>query len=127
MDLTSTSSSFSQPALSKKLKEWFEKAMQEFSHALEFWFTNLSNMKEAWRLRLWTREWIANVPSLQGHERDHITAVVDDVCRRQLASIWKASFALAKDGFTSELESAVRSGGDSANGSFSLYLAESQS
>jgi hypothetical protein len=115
VDLSSPSSSIPQPVLAKRLKEWFQKAMQELSQTLVTWFSALQSMKEAWRLRLWTRKWISSACALQDHERIYITSVVDDTCRQQLTSIWKASLIAAKDDFERELASAVEAEGKSSN------------
>jgi hypothetical protein len=116
VDLTSSSSSFPQDMLAERINDWFQKCIQDLSHALEIWFSSLQSMTEAWKLRSWTRTWVSGASGLQDKERDCIANLVDDVCRRQLASIWRASFKAAIEVFTKELDSAVQAGEKSANG-----------
>ncbi|KAK0456031.1 hypothetical protein EV421DRAFT_1749997 [Armillaria borealis] len=109
VDLDSSSSRVPPSHLIQKIDDWFKKSAQILQGALDRWFLDVSSVKDVWSIRSTVRKWIYLSSGLKEQEMEDTNLILDGVCRRRIAEIWKTSLISAQASFGASLSEAVLS------------------
>ncbi|KAG7452326.1 uncharacterized protein BT62DRAFT_298265 [Guyanagaster necrorhizus] len=112
VDLDSSSSRVPPSHLIQKVEDWFKKSSQNLQSALDRWFLDVPSVKDVWSLRSTVRKWIYSSSSMKEQEIEDTNLIFDDVCRRRIAEIWKASLISTQASFGASLSAVVLSFGE---------------
>lgn len=104
VDLASSSASVAQPELSRKLEDWFRSATEQLKGMVQAWFLEMESVRQVWAVRRWARESLQSSAKLEGKEKAHIAAILDDVCQSRVVGIW----TLALDEMECSLRTALK-------------------
>lgn len=115
VDLSSPSSSIQPSQFTQKMDEWFRQSSSVLQKAVERWFCDLQSVKEVWSVRASTRGWIST-SGLQKEEITRMTGVLDDICGRRVAQIWKLKLDATLRLFGDQLNSTFESLNESSGG-----------
>lgn len=101
---------------SRKLQEWFQKALQSIKSAMESWFAELSTIHDLWEIRRWCLAWLRKTNGLDTRETDEFEAILNAVCRQQAVKIWKSALTSTDEAFRQRLSSSIATVRQSSNG-----------
>lgn len=106
VDMSGASMQMSQSHLNSKLEQWFNEGLNSLAERMSDWMYHLNAAADVEEVKS-----TIFIPSLLQHlspsEKNALTAIVDQACRKRIAEIWKGAFASLSKDFKASLSDAI--------------------
>lgn len=127
VDLESSSSHISSPALTAKVTEWFARGVESFQARIGGWFGTLTSITDIWRVRA---NVIAHIAGAQGllldEDRGILMGILDAACKGRAGEVWSIKFSeletALEHGLRASLDLLRADGANAQQGASSFYL-----